>query len=152
MQSLAKNINRLLKPHALRQGFVDVRILSQWPTIIGAELAGHVRPRSIRNGVLWLEAADSVWAMQVTHAQAQILERINGYFGYNAVQRLRVEQTYFTPRYADAPPRPRVTAAHQQQADQQVADIKDPTLRERLKRLGALIAAEQQQSPTKEVA
>lgn len=151
MQTLAKNINKLLKPHALRQGFADVRILSEWPSIVGAELANHVRPQAVRNGVLWVEAADSVWAMQVTHTQPQILERINGYFGYRAITRLRTEQTYFSPRAGQPAPRYQVLPVHEAQAAAQVADIKDPTLRERLQRLGALIVAEQQKSPTKEV-
>lgn len=152
MQALAKNINKLLKPHAMRQGFADVRILSQWGNIVGAELADHVRPQAIRNGVLCIEAADSVWAMQVMHMQPQIIERINGYFGYAAIQRIRTEQTYFTPRPRQAAPRYPVLPVHEAQAARQLADIKDATLRERLQKLGALLVAQQQEKPSKEVA
>lgn len=152
MQALAKNINKLLKPHAVRQGFADVRILSQWPQIIGTELSNHVRPQSIRHGVLYLEAADSVWAMQVMHMQPQLVERINGYFGYAAVNRIRTEQTYFTPRARQGLPRHQVLPVHEAQAARQVADIKDASLRERLQKLGALLVAQQQEKPSKEVA
>lgn len=153
MQALARNINKLLKPYATSQGFSDVRVLSQWPAIIGHEFSQHVRPRAVRNGVLWLEVADSVWAMQVSHMQTQLIERINSYFGYAAIQRIRTEQTYFSPRAQKQAARFHVLPVHEAQAARQLADIKDATLRERLQRIGALIVAEQQNNTTsKEVA
>jgi len=68
-----------------------------------------------------------------------IIERINRYFGFAAVKRVRPQQTYFDIE----PPKTRTTivpdAGAQTRAEAQVQNVKDDTLREALKKLGAQI-------------
>ena len=76
-------------------------------------------------------------ALELQHSEVQILERINGFFGYPAVSRLRLIQAP-PPRssYRPAPVNRRVSAAEEIELAEAVRDIRDPGLRAALQGLG----------------
>jgi hypothetical protein len=77
-------------------------------------------------------------ALDVQHNAAQIIERINAYFGYAAIKELRIVQGPLRegsepPRAAPRPPTLPLT--------HDVAHVADPALRDALARLGAGVRA-----------
>ena len=90
-------LRRVLEPAARRRGLAEAKLLTEWPTIVGPALATRCHPirlssRSDRpGGMLVLHVAGAA-ALELQHSEPQILERINGYFGYGAVGRLRLIQ------------------------------------------------------------
>lgn len=101
----------LLDPIARARGFAATALLTEWPTIVGVELAGFTAP----DKVIWPRRTDdaetpppqSAWradgailvlrvegprAIELQHRSGQILERINVYFGYRAIAQLRFLQ------------------------------------------------------------
>jgi hypothetical protein len=100
-----------------RFGFIQSSIVSRWREIVGARYAAVSSPETIRfppgkrsKGVLTL-IVEGAHAPMMQHVAPTIIERVNRFFGYPAVERLsfrqglvQVEMT--RPRPAPAPLRP----------------------------------------------
>ena len=136
-------LRRVLEPAARRRGLAEAKLLTEWPTVVGPLLATRCHPirlssRSDRpGGVLVLHVAGAA-ALELQHSEPQILERINGYFGYGAVGRLRLIQAPLPRSHAGPlPPVGRgVSDAEEIQIAEAVRDISDPDLRAALSELG----------------
>ncbi len=79
-------------------GFVQSSIVTRWPEIVGAKLARVTAPESLRfphgkkaDGVLNITVG-SAHAPVVQHVIPDIVARVNRFFGYAAVARVRLTQ------------------------------------------------------------
>lgn len=83
-------------------GFVQHSIVSRWGEIVGQRYAGVSAPESIRfpqgkraNGTLTLTIAGA-HAPMMQHVAPEIVERVNRFFGYQAVEKLVMRQGVVT--------------------------------------------------------
>ena len=81
-----------------RFGFVQSSIVSRWCEIVGDRYAGVSSPESIRfppgkksEGVLTL-VVEGAHATMMQHVAPVIIERVNRFFGYQAVERVAFRQ------------------------------------------------------------
>ncbi|MDE2302750.1 MAG: DUF721 domain-containing protein [Sphingomonadales bacterium] len=81
-----------------RFGFVQSSVVTRWPEIVGAREASVCCPESIRfppgekgDGILQLVVAPA-HAPLIQHAIPEIIERVNRFFGYRAVARVKLRQ------------------------------------------------------------
>jgi hypothetical protein len=81
-----------------RFGFVQSSIVSRWGEIVGERYAGVSSPESIRfpvgkrsNGVLNL-VVEGAHAPMMQHVAPVIVERVNRFFGYPAIERVQFRQ------------------------------------------------------------
>jgi hypothetical protein len=81
-----------------RFGFVQSSIVSRWREIVGARYAAVSSPESIRfpqgkksRGVLTL-VVEGAHAPMMQHVAPTIVERVNAFFGYPAVERIAFRQ------------------------------------------------------------
>jgi predicted nucleic acid-binding Zn ribbon protein len=51
-------------------------VFGKWPDAVGANVAAHVRPVRLDQGVLTVEADDSAWATQVKFLSGTITRRL----------------------------------------------------------------------------
>jgi predicted nucleic acid-binding Zn ribbon protein len=51
-------------------------VFGKWPDAVGANVAAHVRPVRLDQGVLTVEADDSAWATQVKFLSGTITSRL----------------------------------------------------------------------------
>lgn len=79
-------------------GFVQSSVVTRWPEIVGARLARATSPVGLRfpqgkkaDGTLTL-AVSGAQAPLVQHVLPDIIARVNAFFGYAAVARIRIEQ------------------------------------------------------------
>jgi hypothetical protein len=132
-----------------RRGFTEAAIATRWPEIVGRPLSDHSRPfrivfprRQRRGGTLHLTVSGA-FAPEVTHLSPQIIERINGYFGYGAVDRLELHHGRVEPKASAAAPSP--GAAPPPDPDPEIAatiaKVEDQDLRAALTRLAGVRAA-----------
>ena len=130
------------------QGFASSEIIARWADIVGAEIAGHSEPMKIswprRLDEDTAEPATLVLrvegpaALEIQHLSAVILERVNRFFGWQAIGRIALRQAPLRRRERPAappPPDPAVAAAIAEGLPQ----IADEDLRQALGRLGAAI-------------
>ena len=97
MQALGVTVDKLTRPVFGQRGLVDGKIIHHWPEIIGDMLATGCLPEKISytkgergRGTLQLRIANSALATEIQHLEPVILERVNTYFGYQAVARLKL--------------------------------------------------------------
>ena len=81
-----------------RFGFVQSSVVSRWPEIVGPSHAKVCTPESIRfppgekaEGVLQLVVLPA-HAPLIQHVIPEIIERVNRFFGYRAVSRVKLRQ------------------------------------------------------------
>ena len=79
-------------------GFVQHSVVSRWAEIVGARYAGVSAPESIRfpqgrraNGTLTLTVAGA-HAPMMQHIAPEIVDRVNRFFGYPAVEKVVIRQ------------------------------------------------------------
>lgn len=130
-----------------RQGFAQAEIVTRWPEIVGSEIAAHAEPVKIQwprseydaGGVATLVLrVEGPIAIEIQHLSGVILERVNRFFGWQAVARLALRQAPLNRRKPPAPrrtPDPETTAA----VAAGLPDSLDGDLRQALARLGAAI-------------
>jgi predicted nucleic acid-binding Zn ribbon protein len=52
-------------------------VFAHWEQLVGADIAAHAQPRSLRRGVLVVAADQSAWATQLRFMTADLLGRIS---------------------------------------------------------------------------
>lgn len=144
LRALAVSLPRVTKKLFGKRGFAEGGLAADWPGIVGAELAARCRPGKLafqrgterREGTLTLRV-EAPFATEVQHLAPQIVERINGYFGYAAIVRLRLQQVPYSPRPTtkreeESAPEPAITP----ELAARLEAVEDPELRAALGRLG----------------
>lgn len=130
-----------------RQGFASAEIVTRWAEIVGAEIAEHSQPLKIQwprgekdtGGVATLVLrVEGPRAIEVQHLSGVILERVNRFFGWQAVGRLALRQAPLARRPAKILPRPLDPAVTADLAAR-MPETMDTDLRQALARLGAAI-------------
>ena len=127
------------------RGFAETRLLTQWDSICGAEIAAVARPLKVSYarsgfGATLTVACDGARAPEVQMQAQTIREKVNACYGYNAISRVRIAQTDSTG-FAEAQAQYRtqrapVAPAPRPPAPKEVATIGDPSLRRALEELG----------------
>ena len=89
--AVGASLPTIAAPALRKRGFAQARLITEWPAIVGDMLAREtvpqklVFPRGSRgDGVLHLRVS-SGFALELQHIAPQLIERINGFFGYGAV-------------------------------------------------------------------
>ena len=128
-----------------RFGFVQSSVVSRWSEIVGERYAKVSCPESIKfpagrksGGVLTL-LVDGAHAPLIQHLTPMIVERVNRFFGYAAINRIVFRQG--KPRApAEGPQRPELRPVPKELGEG-LREIADPELRHCLESLAAQIAA-----------
>lgn len=135
-----------------RFGFVQSSVVSRWPEIVGPRHARVCAPESIRfppgeksEGILQLVVVPA-HAPIIQHVIPEIVERVNRFFGYNAVAKVKIRQGEVKAPPASKPP----TAAPSLkpvplELGESLRDIGDPELRAVLESLARSIGARNNQ-------
>ena len=128
-----------------RFGFVQSSIVSRWPEIVGERYARVSCPESIKfptgkkaGGALTL-LVEGAHAPLIQHLAPMIMERVNRFYGYAAVNRIIFRQGK-PPAPVARPKRPQL-APVPKELGEGLREIADPELRACLESLGAQIAA-----------
>lgn len=135
-----------------RQGFASAELIARWAEIAGPEIAAHSEPAKIawpraREGdeappepatlVLRVEGPA---AIEIQHLSGVILERVNRFFGWQAIGRIALRQAPLSRRKKAAPPPPPDPAVAARIAEA-LPQIEDEPLRAALARLAAAVKA-----------
>ena len=131
-----------------RFGFIQSSVVTRWPEIVGAKHARVCSPEAIRfppgeksNGILELVVVPA-HAPLISHVTPEIIERVNRFFGYNAVARVKLRQGAVKPPPATrgaAPPSLRPIPV---ELGESLRDIGDPELRTVLESLARSLASQ----------
>lgn len=146
LMSIAVPSERVTRPVFGKHGFAGGALVVDWPAIVGSAVASHTLPVRIKfppkdraEGTLVVKVDSGAFALELQHLEPLVLERINGYFGWKAVARLKLQQGPLPER-----PKPKQALAAPlaaAPAGDRLAEVEDPELRAVLERLGRHVGA-----------
>jgi hypothetical protein len=147
LRKLSELVDKPLNEAFKRQGFASREIVTRWPQIVGAEIALNAEPLKMqwqrKNDEDSLPATlvlrvEGPAAIEVQHQSGLIIERVNRFFGWQAIDNIALRQAPLAHRkIRKTRPKPDPAAA-KRMADS-LTGIADAPLREALGRLGAAV-------------
>ncbi|MBO9500017.1 MAG: DUF721 domain-containing protein [Novosphingobium sp.] len=135
-----------------RFGFVQSSVVTRWPEIVGERHAQVCMPEAIRfppgeksGGILQLVVLPA-HAPLIQHVIPEIVERVNRFFGYSAVSKVKLRQGAVKPPHAEgarqAPPSLKPIPL---ELGDSLRDVGDPELRAVLESLARSLGANEGQ-------
>jgi hypothetical protein len=146
--------NGLIDPVLARRAGINTMLLGSWDEIAGMDFAECTRPERItwprrasemagegekyQPGVLTI-ACEGARALFLSHQQGEVVQRINGFFGFPAINQVKIVQKPVTPQARHRPkPRP-LTGEAARHLDGLVEGIEGDALKAALTRLGTAV-------------
>jgi len=148
---IAEAANRLIDPVLQRKAGISTALIGSWDEIAGSDFADCSRPERItwprRNadrqgeaggmepGVLTV-ACEGARALFLSHAQGELIQRINGFFGFPAIRQIKIVQK---PVAQPGPARRRLrplSSGEKSHISELTADIESEALKAAIERLG----------------
>ena len=145
---LAALVGRCVADAFKRQGFTSCELVTHWEDIVGAEIAAHAEPIRMQwtapptptnspPATLVLRVEGPA-AIEIQHQSAVIVERVNRYFGWQALAGIALRQAPLTRRRVKRV-RPTIDQELADAISSRMTGIADDGLRAALGRLGAAI-------------
>ena len=141
LSPLASILDEIAQRFGMSGKLLEHRLQRQWPAIVGAHVAAHTRPESIRFKKLHVIVDSSVWVHQLTFLKQSLLQSINQTAGDSPVSDIVLRVGEVGPQgQADAPSsgefsnvgRPSLTTEALAEVDLHVQAIEDPGIRTHL--------------------
>ncbi|MFB9951527.1 DUF721 domain-containing protein [Rhizobium puerariae] len=151
VSQISEIANGIIDPVLARRAGISTALLGSWDEIAGEDFADCTRPEKIawprtdgfddgghRPGVLTV-ACEGARALFLTHAQGELIARINGFFGFPAVRQIRIVQKPVSQasRHPRKPPPLRGEAA--KRLETMMEGIESEALRQAVQRLGTAV-------------
>ncbi|MEP6696554.1 MAG: DciA family protein [Pseudonocardiales bacterium] len=83
-------VERLVHDRGWERSAADAAVMGRWDSLVGADVAAHCHPQSLRNGELVLAAESTAWATQLRLLSARILATLARELGPDVVTSIRV--------------------------------------------------------------
>ncbi len=133
-----------------RFGFVQSSVVTRWPEIVGTRHARICQPEAIRfapgeksEGILQLVVVPA-HAPLISHVIPEIIERVNRFFGYRAVARVKLRQGAVKQPHDQGPTTaPPSLRPIPMELGESLRDIGDPELRTVLESLARSLGAQE---------
>lgn len=151
LKPLADLVSELVDPIMARKAGMTSALVSAWPEICGPRLQDGCRPEKL----LWharrsdndpfepatlVVACEGAAALRLQHQTAEVLQRVNAFFGYHAVARLKIVQRPVHRASVSRKPKLRRLDAREVEAVRTAtASIEDDRLRAALEALGRAV-------------
>ncbi|ALN73009.1 DUF721 domain-containing protein [Aureimonas sp. AU20] len=141
----------LVDPIVSKKAGMTSGLLSAWPEIAGLRLEQGCRPEKLLwparrseddpfQGATLVVACEGAFVLRLQHESHELIARVNGYFGYPAVARLKIVQKPVEHHRINRkiPVKP-LTPRDQRTIAEATARIESPRLRSALERFGEAI-------------
>lgn len=132
-----------VKPVFKARGLLEGKIINSWPQIVGEKFSKQSMAQKITfpkgkrvHGTLYLSVTSSS-AFLLEHAQDLIIERVNTFFGYKAIEKLRMVHDFVLPKPTLKPQSSKeLTTEDIEWIESLINQIEDQELRSSLENLG----------------
>lgn len=152
MRAIATVVPKITGEAFRKRGFAEASIITDWAAIVGPRFATECSPMKLAfergersRGTLHLRVSGAL-AVELQHLAPELMDRINGYFGYRAVARLKFLQAAAHPhgpaqtqRPAETPAGPALSDDEAAALGEMVAGVPGEKLRAALKALGRAV-------------
>jgi len=76
-QSIESILSEIIENRNWGKGVAEGGLFSDWPQIVGADIAEHTTPISLVDGRLTIQSSSSAWATQMRLMQVELLKTIS---------------------------------------------------------------------------
>ena len=157
LESLGSIFIPIIKDMISSGDLVGADIILNWQEIVGKEIASFCNPLKTKYNpkenyrTLYIEVPGGGFALEIQHKERYILDKINSYIGYQAVQRLNISQNMnmqiktFQEKRITKDKKQNLTEEEKTYLKNISEEIKDEKLREILINIGQNVIAEQKE-------
>ncbi|PRY11429.1 DUF721 domain-containing protein [Kineococcus rhizosphaerae] len=89
-QSLDATLGRFVGERGWQEPVAVGGAFGRWDAVVGAELAGHCTPESLKDGTLVVRAESTAWATQVRLLTSHLVRRLDEELGHGVVTKVVV--------------------------------------------------------------
>jgi len=147
-RTLAAAVDKVARQSVGKDWSLYATLLNHWQEIVGLEYAQVTTPVKVvfpfqpneprrRSGTLCVRLPKGL-AMEFTFKTEQIRQRINGYFGYDAIAKVIFDPIYYTDDISATPPR-EISATAIAEIKETAQQVEDEDLRRALEDFGLAI-------------
>ncbi|MBR1600670.1 MAG: DUF721 domain-containing protein [Alphaproteobacteria bacterium] len=149
LTNFAKTVNPLLQQLLGNNGMLFLELLNSWEQIVGKDLSAYCLPQNIVfkkdmriDGCLNISVLSGAFAMEIQQKQQQIIEKINSFFGYPAINKLKIIQSVnpddflLNKKPIDKLKKKVVSESEESYITELIKDINNEELRRTLKNIG----------------
>ena len=99
-KKVGKSLPKIIDKNIKERNFVEITLIKQWKEIIGQDIAKYCWPIKIvfsdiknSNGIIFLKTKRGR-SMEIEFKNDEIIENLNQYFGYKAINKISVVQDF----------------------------------------------------------
>ena len=145
-----------MTPVCRKRGFASVDIIASWADIVGERYGTRVQPDRLNwprqpdrsdpetppEPATLVVHTDGATALMLSHDSAQLIERINTFYGWRAIGRIKILQRPVRIKQSvRRKPLRDLTRSEEQRLEQNLQGVENDRLRQALKKLGAQVIA-----------
>ena len=154
-RSVSEIVGKVLEPVLARRTGMTLDLIKAWPDLVGEEFCKTTRPEKINwprraheddpfKPAILVVACENSAALFFQHEQPAILERVNIFFGFEAISRITILQKSVVTAKPDKKNTPaKVTKTDEMRLATILEKIDDPDLKETLAKLGRGVISRQ---------
>lgn len=161
VKALSELVGKAMTPACKKRGFASVDIIAAWGDIVGERYATRVQPDKL----VWprqpnladpenppqpatlVVHTDGATALMLSHESAQLIERINTFYGWAAIGRIKILQRPVTVKPASTRKALRpLTSSEEEELEEKLNGVENDRLRAALKKLGEQVIAKNSDS------
>ncbi|MET3559756.1 hypothetical protein ABID39_000433 [Bartonella japonica] len=151
--SLSETVSKILDPVLCKRTGLNVALIEHWLQIAGGDIGEHTIPLKI----IWkrranldetfqpatlVVACEGFAALKLMHKTDELLHRINVFFGYIAINRIKIEQRNISVLTNHLPMKLSPNEKDKKRIKKMIEKVEDKNLQQSLYQLGCCIFAE----------
>ena len=139
LDTLSSTRGSMLKALGLQGHLSGYRIFGQWEQTVGAVIARHARPQTVRGKKLYLSVDSPAWMQQLSLLKPELIEKVNRNLGRDAIKDIalklgEIDSPEARPK-EEAPLRAPLNTEERERIEKYVQGAHDPDVREAIRRV-----------------
>jgi predicted nucleic acid-binding Zn ribbon protein len=98
LDKLSDTLVKMLQARGMEGRLREYRVFGQWDRAVGAVIARHAQPLSLRGKKMTLIVDSPAWMQQLSLLKPEIIEKMNRRLGHNAIRDITLKLGEVAPR------------------------------------------------------
>jgi predicted nucleic acid-binding Zn ribbon protein len=98
LDKLSDTLVKMLQARGMEGRLREYRVFGQWDRAVGAVIARHAQPFSLRGKKMTLIVDSPAWMQQLSLLKPEIIEKVNRRLGHNAIRDITLKLGEVVPR------------------------------------------------------
>ncbi|WP_156850484.1 DUF721 domain-containing protein [Bartonella refiksaydamii] len=151
--SLSETVSKILDPVLHKRTGLNIALIEHWSQIVGCDVSEYTMPLKI----IWkrrvhqeevfqpatlVVACEGGAVLKFMHEKDELLHRINVFFGYVAIDHIKIEQRFISTLTNHLPIKLGPNEKNKKRIEKMLEEVENANLRQSLYKLGCCIFAE----------